>query len=444
MRRLAGSPDAPEVTIELDGTPLSARAGEPVASALLAAGETIFSRSVKYHRPRGPFCLAAACSHCLMRVDGVPNQYTCQVPVRAGMRIERQNAYPSATFDVFAATDWVFYKGLDHHELFAGVPVAEKVMAKVARQLAGLGKLPEAPAAPTAPAESLRARVAIVGGGAAGLGAALALAEAQVPFVLVERAPVLGGRLVRGAPSASDPSVPALPPSSVRTRATAFALYRDEKGPFLAVSQPHERSPLLKLHADHYVLAPGGHPPMVPFENNDLPGVFAGRAVSALIRRDRLLPGKRFALAGEGPELDHLAALLRAHGGEVAVVLDRRQERPGVVHGEAFKAHGRGHVSGLTYQRADGSRERVDCDAIALCVPVSPSYELARHAGVTVAFDEKSRLLVPQADADGRTSVPFIRVAGEVVGPLEARDAFEQGRRVGAGLARELSPGGAP
>ena len=65
-------------SIELDGQPIAACAGENTACALLAAGETIFSRSIKYHRPRGPFCLTGACAHCLMRVDGVPNIPVCQ------------------------------------------------------------------------------------------------------------------------------------------------------------------------------------------------------------------------------------------------------------------------------------------------------------------------------------------------------------------------------
>ena len=57
MRRLA--PSGPELTIEFEGKSVRAREGEPAACALLAAGETVFSRSIKYHRPRGPFCMAA-------------------------------------------------------------------------------------------------------------------------------------------------------------------------------------------------------------------------------------------------------------------------------------------------------------------------------------------------------------------------------------------------
>src|SRR5207253_10074775 len=117
----------------------------------------------------------------------------------AGMRLERQNAYPSAKFDVFAATDWMFPRGLDHHEMFAGVPVAEQIMAKVARQLAGLGLLPESEAPARPPAEVLEVPVAIVGAGPAGLAAARELTGRKVGFALIEREPFLGGRLATQA-----------------------------------------------------------------------------------------------------------------------------------------------------------------------------------------------------------------------------------------------------
>ena len=108
MRRIDGAKKGKAIAVELDGEQVPAHEGEPVACALLAAGETTFARSIKYHRPRGPYCFAAACSHCLMRVDGVPNMYTCRVPARPGMRLERQNAYPSAKVDVFHSIDWLF------------------------------------------------------------------------------------------------------------------------------------------------------------------------------------------------------------------------------------------------------------------------------------------------------------------------------------------------
>ena len=70
MPRLADPRFAPDCTIAVDGRRIPARTGEPITSALLAAGRPLLARSAKYHRPRGPFCLAGSCGSCLVRVDG--------------------------------------------------------------------------------------------------------------------------------------------------------------------------------------------------------------------------------------------------------------------------------------------------------------------------------------------------------------------------------------
>jgi len=92
--------DHPILTIErrlgveflFDGKPIKAYEGETIAAALFAAGIRIFSRSFKYHRPRGLFCMSGHCSNCLMRVDGIPNVRTCMEQVRSGMRVESRMA----------------------------------------------------------------------------------------------------------------------------------------------------------------------------------------------------------------------------------------------------------------------------------------------------------------------------------------------------------------
>lgn len=77
-----------EVTIFVDGRKVPARAGEPVAAALYAAGirTTRFSR--RRGEARGPFCMVGRCTECVMTVDGVENVRTCMTPVRDGMRVE--------------------------------------------------------------------------------------------------------------------------------------------------------------------------------------------------------------------------------------------------------------------------------------------------------------------------------------------------------------------
>jgi predicted molibdopterin-dependent oxidoreductase YjgC len=78
------------VFIEVDGKPVEAELGEPIASALMAAEIFVFHYTRKLGSPRGVFCAIGRCSDCFMVVDGVPNTRTCVTPVRAGMRIETQ------------------------------------------------------------------------------------------------------------------------------------------------------------------------------------------------------------------------------------------------------------------------------------------------------------------------------------------------------------------
>src|SRR6267154_745181 len=134
--------------ISLDGQDIEAQEGDTVAAALLRARITTFTRSIKYHRPRGPFCLAGSCGQCLMRVDGVPSLPACRVRAEEGMICERQNAPLGADRDILGAADFLFPDGLDHHHLMTGSRILGRVALEVARRLAGLGELPAQVRAP--------------------------------------------------------------------------------------------------------------------------------------------------------------------------------------------------------------------------------------------------------------------------------------------------------
>ncbi len=82
--------EAPLVKIEVDGEIIEAREGEPIATALLAAGITVFRYTNKRHVQRGIFCAIGRCTDCMMVVDGVANVRTCITPVKAGMKVQTQ------------------------------------------------------------------------------------------------------------------------------------------------------------------------------------------------------------------------------------------------------------------------------------------------------------------------------------------------------------------
>ncbi|MCC7047518.1 MAG: (2Fe-2S)-binding protein [Alphaproteobacteria bacterium] len=81
---------ASAVTIQVDGSPVRAAAGDSVAAALLATDNPACRQSPASGADRAPFCMIGACFECLMEIDGVPNRQACLVPVREGMQVRRQ------------------------------------------------------------------------------------------------------------------------------------------------------------------------------------------------------------------------------------------------------------------------------------------------------------------------------------------------------------------
>lgn len=77
-----------KVTIYLDGLPVEAMEGEPIAAALYAAGVRTTRLSTRKKEPRGAFCMIGRCTECCMTVDGEPNVQTCRTLVRDGMTVE--------------------------------------------------------------------------------------------------------------------------------------------------------------------------------------------------------------------------------------------------------------------------------------------------------------------------------------------------------------------
>ena len=76
-----------KVTLVVDGKPLEALEGEPIAAALMAMGIKVFRKTPKRKEPRGVFCAIGQCTDCIMTVDKVPNVRTCVTSVREGMEI---------------------------------------------------------------------------------------------------------------------------------------------------------------------------------------------------------------------------------------------------------------------------------------------------------------------------------------------------------------------
>lgn len=395
------------VTFTLDGEEIEAERGEPVAAALVAAGKTTIARSPKFHRPRGPACMRGACDGCLARVDGTPNVMTCSTPAAEGMVVVSQNRLGPRDADLLRMTDWFFPEGMNHHELFAGVPGIQTIMQGFARRVAGLGKLP-AEGEATRRAVRRTSDVVVVGAGPAGMSVAATLARSgREVEVLDDRLEPGGGMTALALEDAASFDrtfvrfSTAVEAGSIRlrSRTTAGAVY----GRDLLVAGP-DGAEIIEARA--LVFACGAHDGALAFEGNDVPQVMSARAAGWLLSAG-VLVGERVAVvvaAGGGPFGESFA---RAAGGLAEVE---------IVYGEPLAIVGRSHARGVRVRTAKGDRELV-ADAVLVDAPRAPAYELCQQAGAELAHEPRG--FVVRA-ADGRVG-ERMWATGEVCGvPFEA------------------------
>lgn len=411
-------------TILVDGREVPARAGEPIANALLSAGRPLMARSAKYHRPRGPFCLAGSCHSCLVRVGGQPNVRACRTPCTDGLEVETQHALPTAAHDLLGVIDLATPGGLDHHHLGTSSVALNRAVVAFSRQLAGLGKLPDGPVpSPASPTEEAFDAL-VIGAGPAGLRAAEALAEAGRRVLLADSEPRAGGRIRCRYGLPGEPPLTLAGQVEARVRAAGGAvaldapvlgLWRDGGSVLALVHQRGEPAGLRLVHPARVVLCAGGTAVPAGIEDGDKPGVLWGRGLAVALAEHGTVPGRRAAVLGDGEEAGALAGRLDAAGMVVTLVPVAR------------RVLGRGRVRGLS----DGSGGVLGCDTVAVVQPPAPATELARLLGAPVAFDPMAAAFAVTVDAHGRTAVPGLFAAGEVTGAMDPGQAAEAGRRAG-------------
>lgn len=413
------------VTLYLDGSPIPAERGEPIAVSLLASDMLTLARSPKLHRPRGPSCLRGACDGCLARVDGEPNVMTCLRPARGGEQIETQNVVGSRKADLLRVTDWFFPKGFDHHHFMAGVPGLSDVMQSFARKVAGLGKLPAEPL-DVQSARRLDVDVAVIGGGPAGIAVASKLASAGRRVCLVDDGLTLGGSLV-AAPDRLARLLDSSPLTGVvvHHQSVAAGVYLGE---ILVIREPDERdveagvfTGASVVRARAKVFATGAQDGVLGVPNNDLPGVFSARALCRLLAYGVDLDGA-IVIVGEGAWADELSARLG----------DRVKAR--VAPGDLAAIEGSSSARAVVVK--SGSKERtIKVSAVAIAARGAPSFEVAAQAGAVARYVPGAGYAVI-CDERGR-SAEGVWAVGECTGAALDDSNFEDAARIVAADVEE-------
>ncbi len=441
--------------IYYDGKPVPACSGDTVASALFAGGRRIFSRSFKYHRPRGLLCGSGDCPNCIMEIDGKPNVRACLTPVRDGMQVLSQHAWPSVDHDVLRIIEsfdrflpiGFYYKTLYKPRLLW--EIAEPVI----RNLAGMGRVRNRETGHTEYKYRYEyVDVLVVGGGPAGIEAALTAANAGASVLLVDKESRVGGHLRYESRSYRyeeterpgyevarllESAVVTHPKISVLLEATAFGGYEGNLVPVL------QGNTLVHVRYKSVLLATGCHQYPAVFDNNDLPGVMLSRATLRLIHLFGLLPGGNGVVATANDE-GYFAALecLRA-GMKIAALVDARPSSsmppqaaelqavgvPVFTEMRIQEAHGSGAVSAATLGPMDGNTKSVErtlaCDTILLSTAWQGNAALLFQLGCQLGLDKDIGQPVPTKMPTG------VFAAGEVLGLRSLPEILQSGQLSG-------------
>ena len=348
------------LTFTLDGREVTGFAGDTIGSALYAAGTRIFSRSFKYHRPRGLLCCSGHCPNCMMTVDGVPNVRVCTEPLREGARVRGQNVRGSLERDWLSVVDrfggpftpvGFYYRTMIRPR--RAWPLYEKVL----RNIAGLGRISPTGAHRRYDTEHRTVDVLVIGGGGAGRRAAAEAAKTGAEVLLVDEGHAFRGRGYE-----------------VLAPARALAVYEGGLVPVDAGSVLH------RIRARRIVVAAGTLDQPLVFPGNDLVGVMLPGAVRRLVDEWAVRPGTRAVVVGD----TGVAEQLRRAGVEVAAAVARAN---------GLRAHGRG--GRLRTVELDG--RRIACDLLVASGARQPAYSLLAQAGARIDYEPRSGVFVPSA-----------------------------------------------
>jgi len=467
------------ITFTFDGRRYQGHPGDTLASALLANGVRLVGRSFKYHRPRGIHSAGPEEPNALVRLRSgaraEPNTRATMVELYEGLEAESQNHWPSLGVDLWAINDLLsplFPAGF-YYKTFMGPRGAWMFYEKFIRRAAGLGVTPRDPDPDRYEKRHAHCDVLVVGGGPAGLAAALAAGRTGARVILADETAALGGQLKRervvidGRPALdwvghTVRELQDLPEVMPLLRTTVFGYYdhnmvalAERVADHLPEPPPYApRGRLWLVRARQVVLATGAIERPLIFADNDRPGVMLAGAARAYANQFGVRPGSKAVVFTCHDDAYRTALDLAETGVEVAAIVDARPVSSGplavkarakgieILAGHAvLAARGRRHVHGIELRALDesgaprGGERVVSCDLLCVSGGWSPSVHLHSQSGGRIAYDGSMAAFVPS------TPKQAARSAGAARGRFSLAACLADGFESGAAAARDAGFG---
>ncbi|MCZ4091790.1 sarcosine oxidase subunit alpha family protein [Sinorhizobium psoraleae] len=453
------------LSFSFDGRPLRGFAGDTLASALLANDQMLVGRSFKYHRPRGIVSAGSSEPNALVTIGSGarsdPNTKATVAELYAGLTARSQNRWPSLGFDIGAVIDRFspfLGAGFYYKTFMWPAQLWERLYEPLIRRAAGLGRAMLERDPETYEKSWAHCDLLVVGGGPAGLIAALTAGRAGLRVILADEDFRLGGSLlsemqpIDGAPAHvfADRAVAelqALPNVTLLPRTTVFGWYDDNVFGAVERVQKHVAEPSAKLPTERVwrivarraLLATGAEERPLVFGGNDRPGVMMAGALSTYANRYGVAAGRSVAIFTNGTAGYRAARDLHAKGIAIAAIVDSRAaaadaapEGVRVIRSASVvDTRGRLRVSGLVVERS-GFEELVACDAVGMSGGWSPVIHLACQRGAKPVWSEALSAFVAPDVGGG------LRVAGSANGVYTLSGCLGDGAAKASAIASEL------
>ena len=327
--------------------------------------------------------------------------------------------------------------------------------------------------------------VVVIGAGPAGMAAAIEAGARNCEVTLLDESARPGGQIYRQADPRLSGAEFAEPAELARKKRllrrfeevvraidyrAGVAVYAAFRNGEIHV-QHEDRTEVLK--PDAVVLATGMRERAIPFPGWTLPGVMFAGGAQAILKAQRTSPGRVAVVAGCGPLPIVVASQLTRAGTRVAVLASLRsplailRDTSGVWHGRdvmregvrygrsllragvtrltgyvPIRASGRERLEAVQLARVDehghvvaGTDREIACDLLAVNYGFIANSEIAAMAGARMRHDPDGGFWLPETDDEGRTSIPWLFVAGDAAGLRGALVAESEGTIVGAAAA---------